>query len=101
MADITEITRSLEARALELRDGAQELERIEAALRHLRGPRSGGGRGRSRDALLDAVRNQPGLTASELARAAGVSSATAHNVLKALVADGELARDDAKRYSVA
>ena len=120
MADLLDRIRSeLHARLEELRPLVDEHGRIEAALQALgesrpsapaatsarppaparaaRKPASGpprkrAPRGANRDAVLRAVREQPGATTAELASASGVDRNTLYALLARLVKDGVLQR---------
>jgi hypothetical protein len=51
-------------------------------------------RGANREAVLAVVRERPGVTASELAAASGVTGGTLYALLRRLIAQGELAKRD-------
>lgn len=75
MPDIDDITASLQARAEELRDAANELAAIDAALEALQGVVGRAPRGSVRARLVAVVAGSPGLKASEVAYLAGIAPA--------------------------
>lgn len=100
MGDSHEILRSLQQRAEELRAGADELTRVEAAIAALQGENSKRAkRGTVKDRVAEIVAATPGLKASEIAREVGTSSANIQRPLKALLEEGRLQRDESKRWA--
>jgi hypothetical protein len=92
------------------RGAAQEYERLQAALAALGGPAQATSapaprrvrrpaaerapRGANREAVLRALEERPGASASELAAASGVNRTVLYGVLKRLIEGGEVAKEE-------
>jgi IclR helix-turn-helix domain len=92
------------------RGAAQEYERLEAALAALGGPGDAAGapaprrarkparprapRGANREAVLRALEERPGASASELAAASGVNRTVLYGLLNRLIERGEVAKEE-------
>jgi IclR helix-turn-helix domain len=89
------------------RAAAQEYERLEAALAAMGGPARSAApaprrrpaeprapRGANRDAVLRALEERPGASASELAAASGVARPVLYGVLNRLIEAGEVAKEE-------
>lgn len=87
------------------RAAAQEYERLEAALAAMGGPARAAAprrrpaerrapRGANREAVLRALEERPGASASELATASGVARTALYGVLNRLIEAGEVAKEE-------
>jgi hypothetical protein len=89
------------------RAAAQEYERLEAALAAMGGPARAAApaprrrpaeprapRGANREAVLRALEERPGASASELAAASGVARPVLYGVLNRLIEAGEVAKEE-------
>jgi hypothetical protein len=84
------------------RAAAQEYERLEAALAAMGGPaprrrapsEPRAPRGANREAVLRALEERPGASASELATASGVARTALYSVLNRLIEAGEVAKEE-------
>jgi len=87
------------------RAAAQEYERLEAALAAMGGPARAAAprrrpaeprapRGANREAVLRALEERPGASASELATASGVARPALYGVLNRLIEAGEVAKEE-------
>ena len=86
------------------RAAAQEYERLEAALAAMGGPapvsrrrvpsEPRAPRGANREAVLRALEERPGASASELATASGVARTALYGVLNRLIEAGEVAKEE-------
>ncbi|MDO9443652.1 MAG: helix-turn-helix domain-containing protein [Beijerinckiaceae bacterium] len=100
MVDSQEILRSLQQRAEELRSGADELTRVEAAIAALQGDGpERAKRGTVKERVAAIVTATPGLRASDIAREVGTSSANIQRPLKTLLEEGRLQRDENKCWA--
>jgi sugar-specific transcriptional regulator TrmB len=84
------------------RAAVQEYERLEAALAALGAPAARprraaqprAARGANRDAVLRALEERPGASASELASSSGVNRTALYGVLNRLIEGGEVAKEE-------
>ncbi len=83
------------------RAAAQEYERLEAALAAMGGPAPRrrdasprAPRGANREAVLRALEERPGASASELATASGVARTVLYGLLNRLIEAGEVAKEE-------
>lgn len=95
--DVDELVAQLTQRAAEIRATLPELAAIETALAALKSDSPPPSR-RNRGRILAAVQEAPGSLAPAIARSAGVTPTTARTHLAALLADGQVSKDEGGRW---